>query len=66
MPNGVGDRTCPNCGGPYLYRLPNKAAYRFHVANEYRCDPRQHPYVYFHQIPTEQAVEIVYGRGASP
>lgn len=66
MPDDSPERECPNCGEEYDYRLPNKAAYRFGVANEYRCDPPQHPYVYFHKIPTEQSVEIVYGKGAQP
>lgn len=65
MPDDTPERTCPSCGEAYEYRLPNRKAYLFRVANEYRCDPAQHPYVYFHRIPTEQSVEVPYG-GARP
>lgn len=51
---------CPKCGNGYEYRLPQQDAYRFRVTNEYRCDPRQHGYVYFHAISTDQAINIAY------
>lgn len=60
------DKRCPECGEPYEYRLRNSLAYEFRVTNEYRCDPDQHPYVYFHEIPTGQAEAAAYGSHHRP
>lgn len=61
-PNTDTEPVCPSCGEPYEYRVRDHGgvATTFNVANEYRCDPPQHPHVYFHKIPAEQAVDIAY------
>lgn len=59
------ERTCPTCGDAYAYRVPKRYADQFGVTNEYRHHRPGDPYVYFHEIPAEQVVDIAYGEEAT-